>query len=82
MLINVAPCGWERAHVIFCFISMAKVLRSVIQAIDSDLNFDEHVSEVIRNVSKQLRVLKRHKHLISTRAKKRLCDAFLLSSPN
>ena len=34
------------------------------------------MSELIRNVSKQLQVLKRHKHLISTCAKKR----FLLSS--
>ena len=32
--------------------------------IDSDLNFDEHVSELIRNVSKQLQVLNHHKHLI------------------
>ena len=47
--------------------------------IHSDLNFHEHVSELIRNVSKQLQVLKRHKHLISTCAKKRLYDAFLLS---
>ena len=47
--------------------------------IDSDLNFDEHVSELIRNVSKQLQVLNHHKHLISTCAKKRLYDAFLLS---
>ena len=30
--------------------------------IDSDLNFDEHVSELIRNVSKQRQVLKHHKH--------------------
>ena len=40
--------------------------------VDSDLNFHEHVSELIRNVSKRLQVLKRHKHLISTCAKKRL----------
>ena len=50
--------------------------------IDNDLSFDEHVSELIRNVSKQLQVLKRHKHLISTYAKKRLYDAFLLSCLN
>ena len=46
--------------------------------IDSDLNFDEHVSELIHNVSKQLQVLKFHKRLISTCAKKSLYDAFLL----
>ena len=37
------------------------------------------MSELNRNVSKQLQVLKRHKHLISTCAKKSLYDAFLLS---
>ena len=31
MLVNVTSCGWERTHVIFCFILMAKVLKSVIQ---------------------------------------------------
>ena len=30
--------------------------------INSDFNFDEHVSEIIRNVCKQLQVLIRHKH--------------------
>ena len=51
--------------------------------IDSDLNFDEYVSELIRNVSKQLQELKRHKHIfISTCAKKRLYDAFFLSCLN
>ena len=37
------------------------------------------MSELIRNVSKQLQVFKRHKHLISACAKKRLYDALLLS---
>ena len=41
--------------------------------IDSDLNFDEHVSELIRNVSKQLQVLKRYKHLISTIVLRNAC---------
>ena len=49
--------------------------------IDSDLNFDEHVSELIRNVSKHLQVLKSHKHLISTCAKKHLYDVFSPASP-
>ena len=30
--------------------------------IDSDLTFDEHVSEIIRNVCKQLQVLIHNKH--------------------
>ena len=32
VLINVTPCGWAMVHVIFCIISMAKVLKSVIQS--------------------------------------------------
>ena len=46
---------------------------------DHNHNYNEHVSVLICNVSKQLQVLKRHKHLISACAKKRLYDAFLFS---
>ena len=41
-------------------------------AIDNALNFREHVSGLVRKVSNQLQVLKRHKRLIPTGAKKRL----------
>ena len=50
--------------------------------IDNALNFREHVSELVRKVSNQLQVLKRHKCLIPTGAKKRLFEAFILSHLN
>ena len=46
-------------------------------AIDNALIFREHVSELV-----QLQVLKRHKRLIPTSAKKRLYEAFILSHLN
>ena len=51
-------------------------------AIDNALNFREHVSGLVRKFSNQLQVLKRHKRLIPTGAKKRLYEAFLLSHLN
>ena len=50
--------------------------------IDNALNFREHVSGLIRKVSNQLQVLKRHKRLIPTGAKKHLYEAFILSHLN
>ena len=47
--------------------------------IDNALNFHEHVSKLVRKVSNQLQVLKRHKRLLPTGAKKRLYEAFILS---
>ena len=46
--------------------------------IDNALNFHEHVSGLVRKVSNQLQVLKRHKRLIPTGAKKRLYVSFIL----
>ena len=50
--------------------------------IDNALNFREHVSELVRKVSNQLQLLKRHKRLIPTDPKKRLYEAFILSDLN
>ena len=50
--------------------------------IDNALNFRMHVSELVRKVSNQLQILKRHKRLIPTGAKKRLYEAFILSHLN
>ena len=47
--------------------------------IDNALNFHEPVSKLVRKVSNQLQVLKRHKRLLPTGAKKRLYEAFILS---
>ena len=50
--------------------------------IDNALNFRVHVSGLVRKVSNQLQVPKRHKRLIPTGAKKRLYEAFILSHLN
>lgn len=50
--------------------------------IDNALNFHGHVSELVCKVSIQLQVLKRHKRLIPTGAKKRLYEALILSHLN
>ena len=50
--------------------------------IDNALNFHEHVSGLVRKVNNQLQVLKRHKRLIPTGAKKRLYESFILSHLN
>ena len=50
--------------------------------IDNALNFRVNVSGLVRKVSNQLQVLKRHKRLIPTGAKKRLYEAFILSHLN
>ena len=50
--------------------------------IDNALNFHGHVSELVCKVSIQLQVLKRHKCLIPTGAKKCLYEALILSHLN
>ena len=50
--------------------------------IDNALTFHEHVSDLVRKVSNQLQVLKRHKRLIPTGAKKRLYVSFILPHLN
>ena len=47
-------------------------------SIDRDLNFNVHVKETVRKVSRKLQVLKRYKHFIPTYAKKRLYLAYFL----
>ena len=37
--------------------------------IDKDLNFTEHVADIVRRVSNQIQVLQRHKKLINTDTK-------------
>ena len=47
-------------------------------SIDKDLNFNVHVKETLRKVSRKLQVLKRYEHLIPTHAKTRLYLAYFL----
>ena len=46
--------------------------------IDKDLNFTEHVADIVRRVSNQIQVLQRHKKLINTDTKTKLYNAYLL----
>ena len=59
-------------------IDIANTMRLLGVSIDKDLNFNVHVKETIRKVSRKLQVLKRYKHLIPTHAKKRLYLAYFL----
>ena len=47
-------------------------------SIDKDLNFNVHVKETVRKVSRKLQVLKRYEHLIPTHANTRLYLAYFL----
>ena len=46
--------------------------------IDKDLNFTEHVADIVRRVSNQIQVMQRHKKLINTDTKTKLYNAYLL----
>ena len=59
-------------------IDIANTMRLLGVGIDKDLNFNVHVKETIRKVSRKLQVLKCYKHLIPTRAKKTLYVAYFL----
>ena len=37
--------------------------------IDKDLNFTEHVADIVRRISNQIQVMQRHKKLINTDTK-------------
>lgn len=45
---------------------------------DRDLNFTEHVADIVRRVSNQIQVMQRHKKLIDTDTKTKLYNAYLL----
>ena len=46
--------------------------------IDKDLNFTEHVADIVRRISNQIQVMQRHKKLINTDTKTTLYNAYLL----
>ena len=60
-------------------IDTANTMQLLGVSIDRDLNFNVHVKETVRKVSRKLQVLKRYKHFIPTYAKKRLYLAYFLS---
>ena len=57
-------------------IDIANTMQLLRVSIDRDLNFNVHVKETVRKVSRKLQVLKRYKHFIPTHAKKRLYLAY------
>ena len=59
-------------------IDIANKMQLLGVSIDKDLNFNFHVKENVRKVSRKWQVLKRYKHLIPTHAKKRLYLAYFL----
>lgn len=46
--------------------------------IDKDLNFTEHVADIVRRVSNQMQVMQRHKKLINTDTKTKFYNVYLL----
>ena len=63
-------------------LQLSSSMKLLGMTIDNALNFCEHVSGLVRKVSNQLQVHKRHKRLIPTGAKKHLYEAFILSHLN
>ena len=53
-------------------IDIANTMQLLGVSIDRGLNFNIHVKETVRKVSRKLQVLKRYKHFIPTHAKKRV----------
>ena len=59
-------------------ISLVHSMKLLGVTIDKDLNFTEHVTDIVRRVSNQIQVLQRHKKLINTDTKTKLYNAYLL----
>lgn len=50
--------------------------------IDKELKFDSHLASIVRKVSNQLQVIKRHKRLLDTNSKIKLYNAYFLPQLN
>ena len=50
-------------------ISLVGSMKLLGFTIDKDLNFTEHVADIVRRISKQIQVMQRHKKLINTDTK-------------
>ena len=59
-------------------ISLVHSMKLLSVTIDKDLNFNEHVADIVRRVSNQIQVMQRHKELINTDTKTKLYKAYLL----
>ena len=63
-------------------ISISNSIKLLGVTIDNKLNFNEHIADIIRKVSNQLQVMKRHKRLIPEKAKIILYKAYFLPHLN
>ena len=63
-------------------ISISTSIKLLGVTIDNKLNFNEHIADIIRKVSNQLQVMKRHKRLIPEKAKIILYKAYFLPHLN
>ena len=50
-------------------ISLVGSMKLLGFTIDKDLNFTEHVADIVRRISNQIQVMQRHKKLINTDTK-------------
>ena len=59
-------------------ISLVRSIKLLGVTIDNDLNFNEHVTDIVRRVSNQIQVMEWNKKLIKTDTKTNLYKAYLL----
>ena len=59
-------------------ISLVHSMKFLGVTIDKDLNFTEHVADIVRRVSNQIQIMQRHKKLINTDTKTKLYNVYLL----
>ena len=63
-------------------ISSVDAIKLLGVVIDRELNFNDHVAAIVRKLTNQLQVIKRHKKLIDTKSKIKLYNAYFLSHLN
>ena len=59
-------------------ISLVCSMKLLGVTIDKDLNFTEHLADIVRRISNLIQVMQRHKKLINTDTKTKLYNAYLL----
>ena len=72
---DVPTCTYDLGSSVISYVHSMKLLGV---ATGKDLNFTEHVADIVHRVSNQIQVMQRHKKLINTETKTKLCNAYLL----
>ena len=81
---SVLACGWVILQLTLPIIltvmrfSSMDMIKLLGVTIDRQLNFNDHVAGIVRKISNQLQVIKRHKKLIDTNSKIKLYNAYFL----